>query len=62
MWLMASLIAVGVMIWIAIFMIDHYLFAEDRSAPAGAAVISVPPAVSLGALLQAWRGGWTGQA
>jgi hypothetical protein len=42
-WLIGSLIAVGVMIWISIYVMDHYLFAESRAAPGWAAVISTPP-------------------
>jgi hypothetical protein len=34
LWLIASLIAVGLMTWTAIYMMDHYLFAESRAAPA----------------------------
>jgi hypothetical protein len=33
LWLIASLIAVGVMIWTAIYVMDHYLFAEGPAAP-----------------------------
>jgi hypothetical protein len=33
LWLIGSLIAVGVMIWTAIYLMDHYLFAESHAAP-----------------------------
>jgi hypothetical protein len=44
LWLIASLIAAGLMAWTAIYVMDHYLFAENRAARASAAVISAPPA------------------
>ena len=31
LWLIGSLIAVAVMIWTAIYVMDHYLFAESHS-------------------------------
>jgi hypothetical protein len=34
LWLIGTLIAVGVMIWTAIYVMDHYLFAENRAGPA----------------------------
>ena len=43
LWLIGSLIAVGVMIWTAIYVMDHYLFAESHAAPAKVAVICGPP-------------------
>jgi hypothetical protein len=41
LWLIGSLIAVGVMIWIAIYMMDRYLFAESHAAPTTAGLSRV---------------------
>jgi hypothetical protein len=38
LWLMGSLIAVGILVWTAIYVMDHYLFAETRSVPSRAVV------------------------
>ncbi len=40
LWLIGSLLAVGVLIWSAIYLMDHYLFAESR-APTTAALYCV---------------------
>ena len=40
LWLTGSLIAVGVMIWAAIYVMDHYVFAENRAAPTRVSAIS----------------------
>ena len=42
LWLIGSLIAVGVMIWTAIYVMDHYLFAEGHSTPAQVAGLASP--------------------
>jgi hypothetical protein len=60
LWLIGSLIAVGVMIWTAIYLMDHYLFAESPAAPTTAGL----SCVRLAALLQgsrAMRGSCIGQ-
>jgi hypothetical protein len=41
LWLMASLIAGGVLIWTAIYLMDRYLFAESRAAPTTAGLSCV---------------------
>jgi hypothetical protein len=41
LWLIGSLIAVVAMIWIAIYLMDHYLFAESRAVPTTAGLSCV---------------------
>ena len=38
LWLTGSLIAGGVLIWSAIYVMDHYLFAESHAMPTTAAL------------------------
>ena len=38
LWLLAGLVAGAVMIWTAIYVMDHYLFAESHAAPTTAAL------------------------
>lgn len=52
LWLMGSLIAVGVLVWTAIYVMDHYVFAELRPASATALRMSAVRGSCIGQALR----------